>query len=282
MGHYDEALAAVEEEVDRRIREGNWSLEFRQELVSQYYVEALRAVSAYEKGVAYLLLDSAALQSGDYFEIARLYALSGKREPAFRYLSLAGEHGWYKVAQTRDNPDLLALHDDPRWTPLMHVYVANRESGRDARRVKALSKRVDLETPGWSLPDADGNLIALSDLRGKIVVLNFWATWCGPCKLSMPSLDEFVKRQADSDVVVFCVDVWEKGKAGPLRYMRDSDYAMTLLYGNDDFAKVYGVDAIPHLCVIDKNGRSRFVESGASDDLQENLTFWTEALLGES
>jgi thiol-disulfide isomerase/thioredoxin len=164
----------------------------------------------------------------------------------------------------------------------MNVIAANWERGRDLRREKALGKEIDKEAPDWSLPDAEGNLVALADLRGKIVVLDFWATWCGPCTVSMPMIDEFVRKHADSDVVVFSVDVWEKGKSAPLKYMRKNDFSMTLLYGNDELTQAYEVEGIPHLCVIDRNGRIRFAESGVSEELLENLIIWTESLAGGS
>ena len=282
MGRFDTAVTVVEEEVDRRIREWHWSPEFRGEMIKSYYTDALRRVKAYDRAVDFLLKDTSSVDGGDYYDAACLLALGGKREPAFRYLSRAGEHGWDKVRHTGEDADLAALRDDPRWNALMNVFAANWENGREARREKALGKRVDTEAPAWSLPDADGNLVNLVDMRGKIVVLDFWSTWCGPCTVSMPMIDEFVRKHAGPDVVVFSVDVWEKGRSRPLTYMQNHAYAMKLVYGNDELAKAYGVDGIPHLCVIDRNGRIRFAESGVSDELLENLIFWTEDLAGGS
>lgn len=282
MGRFDEATRAVDEEVDRRIREWRWSAEYRDDMIKSYYTDVLRDVRAYDRAVEFLMPDTASADGNTHYDIACLYALGGDRERAFQYLARAGERGWNKVRHTREDPDLVLLHEDARWDALMDAIGKNWENGREKRRAAALSKRVDVEAPSWSLPDAEGNIVSLADLRGKIVVLDFWATWCGPCAISMPMIDEFARRHAGPDVVVFSVDVWEKGRSRPLQYMQKHDYAMKLLYGNDELAEAYEVEGIPHLCVIDRNGRIRFTESGVSDELLENLIFWTEDLASGS
>ncbi len=111
-------------------------------------------------------------------------------------------------------------------------------------------------------------------------MLDFWATWCIYCKKAMPLLDEFTQEKiADSSIRVFAIDVFEKGKNKVRQFYRDKNYKMTLLYGNDDLPSAYGFRGIPYICVIDKNGRIRYIESGYSPDLKEKLIWWTEDLL---
>ncbi|MEW5995028.1 MAG: TlpA disulfide reductase family protein, partial [Candidatus Zixiibacteriota bacterium] len=92
-------------------------------------------------------------------------------------------------------------------------------------------------------------------------------------------VNEFTKNHANDNVRVFSINVWERGKSPARRFMDKNNYAMTLLYGNDELAKAYGVEGIPHLCVIDKNGNIRYVEKGFTDGLDEKLVWWTEDCL---
>jgi thiol-disulfide isomerase/thioredoxin len=283
LGRYDDALAAAQDEADRRIREWKWPADYRAQMVTSYYVDALREAGAYRTAIQFLLpADSAVEDPSTLYDAACLWSLAGEAASALHCLGLAIDHGWDRIRHTEEDPDLAPLHDAEGWQPLLAACRKKWDDGREARRQAALSKRIDTAAPDWSLPDAEGKFVRLADLRGKVVVLDFWATWCGPCQISMPMIDEFVRSHAAPDVVVFSVDVWERGRARPLAYMQKHGYAMKLLFGNDELTAAYGVEGIPHLCVIDRNGRIRFAESGVSDELLENLIYWTEELAGGS
>jgi thiol-disulfide isomerase/thioredoxin len=121
-------------------------------------------------------------------------------------------------------------------------------------------------------------VVRLSAMRGRVVVLDFWATWCGPCRFSMPIVSTFMREHADSGVEVLSVNVWESDPEKAKAYMAENNHAMRLLFGNDEVVKAYGFEAIPYLCVIDRNGMIRFEERGFSENLMENLIWWTEDL----
>jgi thiol-disulfide isomerase/thioredoxin len=283
LGRFDEAMTAIAEEADRRIRDWKWPEDYRHQMIVTYYTDALREAGAYRQAIDYLAPPDSQLQdAGTLYDVACLWALAGVPDSALHVLGQAIDRGWDKVRHTEEDLDLAALHDTPRWSDLVAACRKNWDGGRDARRRAALAKQIDREAPPWSLADADGHLVNLADLRGKIVVLDFWATWCGPCQMSMPMIDEFVRRHAGPDVAVYSVDVWEKGHVRQVTYMQKHDYAMKLLFGNDELASAYEVEGIPHLCVIDKSGHIRFAESGVTDELLENLIFWTEDLAGGS
>lgn len=133
--------------------------------------------------------------------------------------------------------------------------------------------------PDWSLYDAEGNLISLSDLRGSIVILDFWATWCGPCTRTMPLLDEWMSNYAPQNVMVFSINVWEEDNEGAIRFMNDNGYGMHLLFGNDEIAAAYGVEGIPYICLIDEQGMVRFSEIGYNPDLVNVINGWMDTLL---
>ncbi len=110
--------------------------------------------------------------------------------------------------------------------------------------------------PDFALKDADGKTVRLSDYRGKVVVLDFWATWCGPCKIEIPWFVEFQRQHKDQGFEVIGVsmddDGWEAVK--PFAQKLGINYRVVL--GNDDAAQAYGgIDALPTTFLIDREGK---------------------------
>ena len=116
--------------------------------------------------------------------------------------------------------------------------------------------------PDFTANDKDGHPVKLSDFKGKTVVLDFWATWCGPCQMSLPHTTKVAKQYADKGVTVLAVNVWDKPDAfqawlpkhpeyGTLRFAIDpsKDAAAGIATG------LYGVSGIPTQYIIGKDGR---------------------------
>jgi len=149
------------------------------------------------------------------------------------------------------------------------------------RRKHALAQKITEDAPDWTLEDVNGDMVSLAGLKGNVVVLDFWATWCGPCRMAMPELDEFTESLTTDKVKVFSVNVWERaGKERPAKFMKENEYDMTLLYGTNELAEAYGVDGIPHILVIDQDGKIRYRHAGYTEGVGETVGFWTEDLLG--
>lgn len=104
------------------------------------------------------------------------------------------------------------------------------------------------------LEDMDGNYVSLSDFRGKKVFLNFWASWCPPCKVEAPHLKEFAESQ--EDVVVLGVNVTssESDLANVAGFIEEYDLNFPNLYGNDEIFYMYYVESLPTSYFIDSNG----------------------------
>lgn len=185
------------------------------------------------------------------------------------------------VNEVVDDPKYETLKTMPRWTELIAKARADWELGRQQRREKALAARKDDPAPLWELADVEGNMVKLEDFRGQIVILDFWATWCNPCGKAMPLLHQWMQRPIAKNVRVFSINTWEQDPPLATKYMRDSGFAMTLLYGNDELPKAYGFSGIPYICVIDKEGRLAFEEIGFNPNLPEMLDIWVEALSQE-
>lgn len=104
------------------------------------------------------------------------------------------------------------------------------------------------------LEDMDGNFVSLSDFRGKKVFLNFWASWCPPCRVEMPHLQEFAEE--NEDVVVLGVNVTSSESSLDNVKGFVDEFALTFpnLYGTDDITYLYYVESLPTSYFIDSNG----------------------------
>ena len=104
------------------------------------------------------------------------------------------------------------------------------------------------------LEDMDGNFVSLSDFRGKKVFLNFWASWCPPCRVEMPHLQEFAEE--NEDVVVLGVNVTssESSLDNVKGFVDEFGLTFPNLYGTDDITYLYYVESLPTSYFIDSNG----------------------------
>jgi thiol-disulfide isomerase/thioredoxin len=126
--------------------------------------------------------------------------------------------------------------------------------------------------PEWTLPDLEGRNVSLQDLRGKPVVLDFWATWCTPCEFQIPILNEVYERYRDRvEIVGVAVDVDGREVVAP--FAKERAIAYRVLLGDEDLAQKYGARGFPSLYVIGKDGNITLSHVGIIDveDLEEAL-----------
>jgi peroxiredoxin len=118
----------------------------------------------------------------------------------------------------------------------------------------------------FALRDSRGNLVRLSDYRGKVVLLNFWATWCGPCKAEIPWFLEFESKYKSQGFAVLGVSMDEDGWkiVQPFIEMMRVNYPMML--GDDALGSKYGgIDSLPETFLIDRKGRVAAKQTGLTD-----------------
>jgi peroxiredoxin len=109
--------------------------------------------------------------------------------------------------------------------------------------------------PNFQLEDTRGNKISLSDLRGKVVLVNFWATWCPPCRAEMPSMEALNLDMAGEDFVMLAINVEQDGRSSVPAFLDKSPHTFTVLYDDQGVVqKLYGVYKFPESFVIRKDG----------------------------
>ena len=123
--------------------------------------------------------------------------------------------------------------------------------------------KVGVEAPDFVLAGTDGHPVALSDFRGKTVILNFWATWCAPCRAEMPDLQAaFNERAEDDDFVVLAVDVAEPAGAVD-SFVEEFGLTFPIVIDTEqEVAQHYGLLGLPASFFIDAEGIVRSVQLG--------------------
>jgi thiol-disulfide isomerase/thioredoxin len=138
--------------------------------------------------------------------------------------------------------------------------------------------------PTFSISRADGTVINSSDLRGRVVVMDFWATWCPACRREMPELEKLYRRyQGNSKISFWAVDVQEGGDT-PERvreFMQKSGYTLPVAFGSQKLCDALSPQGFPSLIIIDASGRIRLEHTGydRSEELQEEISTEIDSLL---
>jgi thiol-disulfide isomerase/thioredoxin len=100
-----------------------------------------------------------------------------------------------------------------------------------------------------------GELVSLSQYRGKVVILNFWATWCPPCREEMPSMERLYQKYKEPGLVILAVSTDENGKKAVSQFLQRTPYSFPILLDSDGVAQnAYGVFRFPESFIIDHNG----------------------------
>jgi len=134
--------------------------------------------------------------------------------------------------------------------------------------------------PDFTLKDMDGRAVHLSDYRGKVVLLNFWATWCGPCKIEIPWFMELEQRLKGQGFAVLGIAMDEEGWQAVKPFLAELKVNYRTLLGNESVTQLYGgVDSLPTSFIIDREGRIASIHVGlVSKSRYENEI---QALLGQ-
>ncbi|MBI5681605.1 MAG: TlpA family protein disulfide reductase [Deltaproteobacteria bacterium] len=117
----------------------------------------------------------------------------------------------------------------------------------------------------FTLKSLDEKMVSIKDFRGKVILLNFWATWCPPCKFEMPEMESLYKKYKDKGLVMLAVDIQESPNTVK-KFIQKNGYTFTVLLDSDgDVSRLYNAVYIPITYIIDKNGKLIGKAAGARE-----------------
>jgi cytochrome c biogenesis protein CcmG/thiol:disulfide interchange protein DsbE len=112
-----------------------------------------------------------------------------------------------------------------------------------------------LETPNFTFPDINGKEVSLSDHRGKVVLVNVWATWCPPCRQEMPSMQSLYEKFKGENFEILAVSIDSEGRAAVAPFMGKMNLTFpALLDPGETIRPLYGITGVPESFIIDKQG----------------------------
>ena len=117
--------------------------------------------------------------------------------------------------------------------------------------------------PAWTLKDVDGKAISSEQLKGKVIVLDFWATWCGPCRSEIPGYVELQKQYGPAGLAIVGISLDRGGPAVVKKFIAEPKINYQIVMGDDQIAEAFGgVEAIPTTFIIDRHGTVRYRKVG--------------------
>src|SRR5258708_6518946 len=155
-----------------------------------------------------------------------------------------------------------------------------------ATRVATRLITVPAPPPAFSLSASDGGQINSAGLRGRVVILSFWATWCPACRRELPELDNLYRTyQNNSSVSFWAVDILGNGETADKAkaFLQKAGYGLPIAFATEKSLEDFGGDGLPFLVIMDKSGHIRLVHRGyhRSEPLQPELAKEIKALLNE-
>lgn len=137
------------------------------------------------------------------------------------------------------------------------------------------AEEMNIPAPDFTLESRQGENLRLEDFRGEVVMLNFWASWCGPCRQEMPLMDDLYARYKDLGFTILAVNV-DENRDEAHRFLDKVPVSYPILYDPEsDVSELYEVQAMPTTVMIDRDGNARFLhrgfQPGYEDDYEKQI-----------
>jgi len=117
--------------------------------------------------------------------------------------------------------------------------------------------------PDFSLKTINNTTVRLSDYRGKVVFLNFWATWCPPCRMELPAMEKLYEKLKNQPFIIIAVNMDNGDPVAVKNFVQSMNLTFPVLLDDDNVSKIYKVNAIPTTFIIRKNGTIDSIVNGA-------------------
>lgn len=145
----------------------------------------------------------------------------------------------------------------------------------------ALADTIEGPAPNFTLKDASGNNMRLSELRGNVILINFWASWCGPCRQEMPLLDELYTQYKPLGFTILGVNV-EEDSSQARDMLKKIPVTFPVLFDNENkVSKLYNVVAMPSTVIVDRDGNMRYVHLGYQPGYEQSYQDQVRELVRE-
>jgi len=165
---------------------------------------------------------------------------------------------------------------------ILFLWPASRKAGHDGLiKIGLLQPKIEKTQPhsgkkpsedssmilleSVTLSDQKGAIIQTQNLTGKVVFINFWATWCGPCRAEMPSIQKLYDKYKDNEQVVFLLVEIEKDQEGAKKFLEEEKLNLPIYFPESQIPQTWLSDAIPSTVVLNKQGHLAFDHKGMAD-----------------
>ncbi len=253
-------------------------------------VDIHKSAGEYDQALPHIhrMTELASNPSGAYYDLIMTHCKMNQPDSSLAAIKLALDNGYDDFRPLLYDPELASVREIADFGAVksdIESRMAAAESARQEMLKGDEQKRMDAAlaemsndpAPQFTLVDLYGNTVNLVDLKGKPVVLDFWATWCGPCRMTMPLLQKFYEARKD-DIHYFAVNVWEDDTTKVRPFLAKYGYQFNNLFGSNATASDYGVTGIPTLFVIDGDGIIRYRHIGYSPDADQQLGWQIDAI----
>ena len=133
------------------------------------------------------------------------------------------------------------------------ILISLKERGARSRFIRPLQE--GRPAPDFTFPDLDGRKVSLSDFRGKVVLVNIWATWCPPCRDEMPSMQKLYERFKGEHFEILAVSIDADGREAVAPFMQQMNLTFpVLLDPKEKIRSLYGITGVPESFIVDRDG----------------------------
>ena len=158
---------------------------------------------------------------------------------------------------------------------IIYAYADLKAEIEKSRKTRLIEERVKRPAPAFALRTLKDERVSLDGLKGQVVLINFWANWCGPCLDELPQLETLQRNLGQESVEFLAVnlDTQDEEKREYLISGTKARLAPSLTYlmGNEEIQREFGIDNIPYTCIVDREGYIRYEKTGLSSDFKATI-----------